>query len=118
MIHTFPSIANNPFKRTHEPRGMEVLSEYNSGSPLFYKKHHLDGRVETKYHKNLIDILDRVFRFRGMKFLSREQERFLTKFFKYADKISYNIRTGKEDIYENVYEEFKDLDKFLGSYRG
>ena len=118
MIYEFPSIADNPFKRFPRSKDKELLSEYNSSSPLFYKKHHLDGRVETKYHKNLIDILDRVFRYQGMKFLSREQERFMSKFFKYADTINRNYVDRKEDIYDGVFEEFKNLDQFLGSYKG
>ena len=117
MIHRFPSIAENPFKRMYRHNDTDLLSEYNSGSALFYKKHHLDGRVETKYHKNLIDILDRVFRHKGMKFLSREQERFISKFFNQADTINKNYVAGKQNIYEGVYEEFKNLDQFLGSYR-
>lgn len=97
-----------------------TLSELNTGEPVFYIKHHMDGEKEAKYHVNFIDLLDRVFTKDGLRFLSIEQEQFMKLFFKEAgivtDRLNDEGYTGA--IYDNIDSAFQQLDDFLGSYEG
>ena len=85
------SLTRVPFEKClyKPPKG--ILSEVNTGDPYMYMKVHLDGQEEVVYHVNLIDILDRVFLHDGMKFLSRDQERFFTRFIEAAGIIDSNF---------------------------
>lgn len=95
-----------------------TLSELNSASPYFYIKHHLDGTCEVKYHVNIIDILERVFTGDAMRYLSIEQERFMSRFFKQADSATKLLNSGSATPFKDLDEVFKQLDNFLGSYVG
>ena len=94
-----------------------TLSEVNSGDPLFYIKHHLDGTEEAVYHVNIIDILDNVFRYDAKKFLSRKQERFIDQFIKNAGIIDQRFK-NEEELYTDIDPVFVKLDHFLGNYEG
>ena len=95
-----------------------TLSEINTGSPVFYVKHHMDGSKETVYHVNLIDLLDRVFTKDGLRFLSIDQERFMSKFFKQAGIVTDLLNSESSTPYAGLDEAFQQLDDFLGSYLG
>lgn len=115
------------------------LSEINTGDPFFYFKNRMDGTREVVFHVNLIDILGRVFLSDGMKFLSREQERFISKFFEAAEHISSANSSDNGTVNELNIDYYTDLgiigedystdsngidsifiklDHFLGNYRG
>lgn len=96
----------------------DPLSELNTGDPLFYIKVHMDGVKEARFHVNFIDLLDRVFVHDGLKFLSIEQERFITKFFEEAGIVTDKLKNGNENPYIDLDEVFVYLDDFLGSYVG
>lgn len=119
-IHYFPPKRENPFVRNTEfhPKDKGLPSEINSGDPLIYLQHHLDGTTESKFNVNLIDILDKVFIYNSMKFLSRKQERYIDKFLSACQSINTNYENNQEDLYVDVDETFKNLDQFLGGYMG
>lgn len=95
-----------------------TLSEINTGNPVFYVKHHMDGSKETVYHVNLIDLLDRVFTKDGLRFLSMNQERFMAKFFEQAGVVTDRINGSHATPYADLDTVFQQLDDFLGSYLG
>ena len=95
-----------------------TLAEVNSNNPIFYLKKKIDGTQITVYHVNIIDQVGQVFVHDGLKFLTRKQERFFTRFISACQTIHDNYVNGKEDIYEGVDESFKSLDQFLGNYIG
>ena len=105
-VRGFPDFAKSP------------LSEVNTGDPLIYIKHLMDGTRQVKYHVNLIDLLDRVFTNDGMRFLSLEQERFISEFLKEAGTATNKIKANDNNPYEDMDSVFKQLDDFLGSYVG
>lgn len=95
-----------------------TLSELNSADPYFYIKHHIDGTKEAKYHVNLIDLLDRVFTEDATRYLSIEQERFMSRFFKQADSVTKLLNSNSATPFKDLDMVFKQLDSFLGSYIG
>ena len=95
-----------------------TLSEVNTGDAVFYVKHKMDGSNRAVFHFNLIDLLNRVFVDDGMRYLSIEQERFLSKFFKEAGIVTDRINAKDENPYRGMDEVFKQLDNFIGSYIG
>ena len=95
-----------------------TLSELNTGEPVFYIKHHMDGTKEAIYHVNLIDLLDRVFVHDGLRFLSGEQERFMSKFFKEADIVTDKLSANDSNPFSKMDKIYRELDDFLGSYLG
>ena len=94
-----------------------TLGELNTGDPYIYVKHLMNGTRQIKFHINLIDQLDRVFMMDGMRFLSPRQERFMDKFFTWANTVTNNISNG-ETMYSDEEDAFIQLDDFLGSYNG
>ena len=104
------------FPRDIPPKG--TLSEVNTGSAIFYDKHKMNGKDHAVFHFNLIDLLNRVFVDDGMRYLSIEQERFLSKFFKQADIVTKKLNANDSDPYKGLDDVYKQLDNFLGSYLG
>lgn len=103
----------------HAPRIIKgACSEVNTGDPILYLKHHMDGSIEPRYHVNIIDQLSDVFLYDGMRFLSRDQERFISKFIEQAGKVTDKLNEEAEDPFNDMDEVFVYLDKFLGNYRG
>lgn len=82
------------------------LSEINTANPVFITYEHIDGSIEYTYHVNLIHLLDRLFIYDYYDALSIEQEKFIKRYLKEADNI------------ENMSEDMKQLDIFLGGYVG
>jgi hypothetical protein len=95
-----------------------ALSEINTGNPVMYIKHHMDGSREIKFHVNLIDQLDKVFTKDGLRFLSIDQERFMSKFFEQAGIVTDRLDASDSQPYKDLDSVFKQLDDFLGSYHG
>ena len=102
--------------RYKPPKG--TLSEVNTGNAVFYVKHKMDGSNRAVFHFNLIDLLNRVFTDDGMRYLSIEQERFLSKFFNQANVVTNRINNKVENPYKDMDEIYKQLDNFIGSYIG
>ena len=100
------------------PTVKSINSELNTGSFAIYQKHHLDGSIKAVFHVNLIEILDRVFCLDGLRMLSIEQERYLTKYFKQGDVVTKALNSNSDDPYDSLDEIFKQLDSFLGGYIG
>lgn len=103
------------------------LSEVNTADPFLAISTRWDGTIDTTYHVNFIDLLDRVFMEGGFHPLSIEQERVFKKFLKEADAVTKAIQnkstlpseTELQDILSNNLDDvFKQLDQFLGSYLG
>lgn len=105
-VRGFPDFAKSP------------LSEVNTGDPLIYIKHLMDGTRQVKYHVNLIDLLDRVFLNDGMRFLSLEQERFISEYLNEGGVVTDRIKSSHATPYKDMDIIFEQLDDFLGSYKG
>ena len=95
-----------------------VFSEVNTGDPFLYVKQHINGKDEIKYHVNLIDLLDKVFMYDGIKFLSPEQEKFIKMFFVQAGEVIDKVNSQQSNPFENIDDEYLALDKFLSNYTG
>ena len=111
----------NPFICHPHPHGRQMkgaLSELNSGDPIFYFKHKMDGSVASVFHRNIIDLLDRVFAYDGLRFLSEDQERYFSEYFSQAGVVTDKINKDIPDPFNNMDQTFIDLDTFLGSYLG
>jgi len=105
-VRGFPDFAKSP------------LSEVNTGDPLIYIKHLMDGTRQVKYHVNLIDLLERVFLNDGIRFLSLEQERFISEYLNEGGIVTDKIKSEDSEPFKDMDIVFKQLDDFLGSYRG
>lgn len=111
----------HPFICNPHPSGKQMkgaLSELNTGDPIFYFKHKMDGTTSSVFHRNLIDLLDRVFVYDGMRFLSEDQERYFTEYFTQAGIATDKIKKDIPSPFNNMDQTFIDLDEFLGSYLG
>lgn len=100
-----------------------VLSEVNTGSPLYKIHTTMDGDNHAVYHVNFIKLLDKVFLFDDLEKISVEQERFISVFFKQADDVTKildnNAKLDKDDDpFQNMDIIMRELDNFLGSYFG
>ena len=100
------------------PTVKSINSELNTGSFAIYQKYRLDGSIEAVFHVNLIEILDRAFCLDGLRMLSTEQEKYLTKYFKQGDVVTKALNSNSDDPYGSLDEIFKQLDSFLGGYIG
>ena len=107
-----------PYGRPYRVPVKGTLSEVNTGSPVMYLKHHMDSSIEAKFHVNLIDQLGRVFVQDGLRFLSIDQERFMSKFFEQAGEVTDRLNAHDSQPYKDLEDVFKQLDDFLGSYHG
>ena len=100
------------------PAVKSINSELNTGSFAIYQKYRLDGSIEAVFHVNLIEILDRAFCLDGLRMLSTEQEKYLTKYFKQGGVVTEALNSNSADPYGSLDEIFKQLDSFLGGYIG
>lgn len=137
----------NYFRPYHNmnPRTKNPLSEINTGQISMYTKHRMNGDIETRFHVNIIDMLDQIFIHDALKYSSIEQERFFKVFFDQAgiatdilqlqstasnslnsnacDNIKGSTDSELQEIldldpYEHMETVFKELDNYLGAYRG
>ena len=76
------------------PTVKSINSELNTGSFAIYQKYRLDGSIEAVFHVNLIEILDRAFCLDGLRMLSTEQEKYLTKYFKQGDVVTEALNSN------------------------
>lgn len=95
-----------------------VFSEINTGDAIYHVKEHLDGSQEAMFHPKLLLLLEDMFKYNSMKFLSLEQERFLHMFFNQAHTVTEAMRNEVEDPFQDMAELMKQFDNFLGSYSG
>ena len=117
MIH----LIINQASHTHGINNEEgLVGMIHTGNPLFAIKDCMDGNKEAIYHVNLVYLLDDVFTKNNIKYLSIEQERYITKFLQEGGKVNDKINEGTEDVdpYENMDNVMRQLDNFLGSYFG
>lgn len=110
------SINDAPFPKS-------ILSDLNTQNPIFFVNEEMNGERNAVYHVNIISLLDRVFVLNSLKFLSIEQERYMTKFFNQAHEVNNvldnnRINETNDNPYENMDRIMKQLDNFLGSYFG
>lgn len=106
-----------------EVRTKGNVSEVNTAQAIYINKGGMSGKEEAIYHVSLIDLLDKVFLFNALHFLSREQEDILNRFFKEADVAVGILKNNKENLlrddpFEYMSDIMKQLDNFLGSYYG
>ena len=121
------------------------LSELNTGQIPMYTKHRMNGDIETRFHVNIIDLLDQIFIHDALRYGSIEQERFFKMFFEQAgiatdvlqlqskaeemyptdacDELKGIVNEDKQaimelDPYEHMEAVFRELDNFLGAYKG
>lgn len=104
------------FTVPNKPR--QPLSEINTSESYFISYDKLDGTKEVKYHVNLIDLLDKVFLSNTQDFLSLEQSRFISKFYKIAGNVTDKLNSKNETPYSKVDSVLLQLDDFLGGYIG
>lgn len=95
-----------------------ALSEVNTADPVFGKCETMEGSAHVTYHINMIKLLDMVFFYDNMEFLSVAQKRFMDVFFKQAGLVDAAIDKNDDNIYKEMYPEYQQLDNFLGSYLG
>ena len=117
MIH----LIINQASHTHGINKEEgLVGMIHTGNPLFVIKGCMDGNKEAIYHVNLVYLLDDVFTKNNIKYLSIEQERYITKFLQEGGEVNDKINEGTEDVdpYENMDNVMRQLDNFLGSYFG
>ena len=96
-----------------------LLSEVNTGSPIFIQHKDMNGDTQTIYHVNIIYLLDRVFLNDNVGFLSIEQTYFIENFFKEAHEATELLNTQPEDdAYVGMTKQNCSLDKFLGNFIG
>lgn len=101
------------------PRSIKApLSEINTADTFFGVYENMDGSKEVKYHVNLIELLDRVFRYNTQDFLSLKQNRFMDKFYAQAGVVTDNMKNNADNPYKNMDSAMKQLDTFLGGYFG
>ena len=94
-----------------------VLSEVNTGEAVHLIKNSLTGEKIAEFHVNLINILDRALLNNNLDYLSLDQERLVSQYF----KESYEVDTLINEEHENPFKDMNpltyQLDLFLGSYR-
>lgn len=94
------------------------LSELNTADPIFFVKEHMDGSKKAIYHVNIVYLMDKVFVRDNLRFLSIDQERFMSKFFNEAGVVTDRLKGNSSNPYSNMDEIMLQLDSFLGSYFG
>ena len=94
------------------------LSELNTADPIFFVKEHMDGSKKPIYHVNTVYLMDKVFVRDNLRFLSIDQERFMSKFFNEAGVVTDGLKSNSSNPYSNMDEIMLQLDSFLGSYFG
>ena len=94
------------------------LSELNTADPIFFVKEHMDGSKKAIYHVNIVYLMDKVFVRDNLRFLSIDQERFMSKFFNEAGVVTDGLKSNSSNPYSNMDEIMLQLDSFLGSYFG
>ena len=94
------------------------LSELNTADPIFFVKEHMDGSKKAIYHVNTVYLMDKVFVRDNLRFLSIDQERFMSKFFNEAGVVTDGLKSNSSNPYSNMDEIMLQLDSFLGSYFG
>ena len=85
---------------------------------VIYYKNHIDGTIESKFHRSIIDLIDKAFVYDSLKMFSREQEKYFTGFIKACEIMHANYKANKRNIYDGVDATFESLDQFLGNYTG
>ena len=94
------------------------LSELNTADPIFFVKEHMGGSKKAIYHVNIVYLMDKVFVRDNLRFLSIDQERFMSKFFNEAGVVTDGLKSNSSNPYSNMDEIMLQLDSFLGSYFG
>ena len=94
------------------------LSELNTADPIFFVKEYMDGSKKAIYHVNIVYLMNKVFVRDNLRFLSIDQERFMSKFFNEAGVVTDRLKSNSSNPYSNMDEIMLQLDSFLGSYFG
>ena len=93
------------------------LSEVNTGEAVYLIKNSLTGEKIAEFHVNLINILDRVLLNNNLDYLSLDQERLVSQYFKEGHEVDTLINEEHENPFKDMNPLTYQLDLFLGSYR-
>lgn len=94
-----------------------ALSEINTGEAVHLIEDSLTGEKIAKFHINLIDILDRALLNNNLDYLSIDQERLVSQYFKEGHEVDTLINEEHENPFKDMNPLTYQLDLFLGSYR-
>ena len=94
-----------------------ILSEVNTGEAVHLIKNSLTGEKIAKFHINLINILDRALLNNNLDYLSIDQERLVSQYFKEGHEVDTLINEEHENPFKDMNPLTYQLDLFLGSYR-
>lgn len=94
------------------------LSEINVADTILAENKNLTGVIDYIYSDNFIHLIDEALLNNTFQGLSIEQERFLSRFLKEANKVMSSMNMEDEDIdpYKDMSINMKQLDETLGSY--
>lgn len=94
-----------------------ILSEVNTGEAVHLIKNSLTGEKIAEFHVNLINILDKALLNNNLDYLSLDQERLVSQYFKEGHEVDTLINEEDENPFKNMNPLTYQLDLFLGSYR-
>ena len=93
------------------------LSEVNTGEAVHLIKNSLTGEKIAEFHVNLINILDKALLNNNLDYLSLDQERLVSQYFKEGHEVDTLINEEDENPFKDMNPLTYQLDLFLGSYR-
>ena len=93
-----------------------ILSEVNTGEAVHLIKNSLTGEKIAEFHVNLINILDRALLNNNLDYLSIDQERLVSQYFKEGHEVDTLINEEHENPFKDMNPLTYQLDLFLGSY--
>ena len=93
------------------------LSEVNTGEAVHLIKNSLTGEKIAEFHVNLINILDMALLNNNLDYLSLDQERLVSQYFKEGHEVDTLINEEDENPFKDMNPLTYQLDLFLGSYR-
>ena len=94
-----------------------VLSEINTGEAVHLIENSLTGEKIAKFHINLIDILDKALLNNNLGYLSLDQEKLVSQYFKEGHEVDTLINEEHENPFKDMNPLTYQLDLFLGSCR-
>ena len=111
---SFSSLFTYPDREDTKKTG---LSEVNTGEAVHLIKNSLTGEKIAEFHVNLINILDKALLNNNLDYLSLDQERLVSQYFKEGHEVDTLINEEDENPFKDMNPLTYQLDLFLGSYR-
>lgn len=106
----------NPYSHYRRHFEKSPLSEVNTAAPVFHVREYLDGTKEAIFHRNIVELLDKVFVRNSMCYLSLDQTRFVQMFIEQAGKVTDYINHGNNRPWEDMDDIMIQFDDYLGDY--